>query len=211
MQQNKSSAFGVSYKETIACHYQENKMQKYKKIIKGNALFLDRDGVVNVRIDGGYVRTPDELVFLPGAIEAIARLSAHYSHIFIVTNQQGIGKGLMTEDDLALVHRKITDAVDSAGGKIEHIYHCPSRKEAHDFCRKPNIGMALKARRDYPDVVLKKSVMIGDAASDMLFGRRSGMQTILVGEWPEIARQHPSLVDFSFPTLADAAKAICEE
>ena len=180
-------------------------MQKYEKIRIGNALFLDRDGVINRRIDGGYVRTPDELELLPGVAEAIAQLSACYSRIFIVTNQQGIGKGLMSEADLSAVHRKLTDAVTAAGGRIDRIYHCPSRKEAHDFRRKPNIGMALQARRDYPDINLHRSVMIGDAVTDMLFGRRCGMQTILVGEWPEIATKQPYLIDYHFPTLAEAA------
>lgn len=183
-------------------------MQKYEKIRIGNALFLDRDGVINQRIDGGYVRTPDQLLLLPGAAEAIAQLSALYSRLFIVTNQQGIGKGLMSEADLSAVHRKLIDAVTKAGGRIDRIYHCPSRKEAHDFRRKPNIGMALEARRDYPDISLRRSVMIGDAATDMLFGRRCGMQTILVGEWPDIATTHATLVDYRFPTLAEAAQAI---
>lgn len=185
-------------------------MQKYEKIIKADALFLDRDGVINVRIYGGYVRTPDELVFLPGAIDAISLFSKHFDHIFVVTNQQGIGKGLMSEDDLEAVHKKLIDAVAHAGGHITRIYHCPSRKEAHDFCRKPNIGMALQAHRDYPEINLKNSVMIGDAVTDMLFGRRSGMHTVLVGEWPEIAHQQPHLVDYRFPALADAAEAICK-
>ncbi|MBR1516799.1 MAG: HAD family hydrolase [Bacteroidales bacterium] len=183
-------------------------MQKYKKIIKGNALFLDRDGVINVRIDGGYVRRPEELVFLPGAITAIARLTKHYRHIFVVTNQQGIGKGLMTASELDEVHRKLTDAVAAAGGHIEQIYYCGSRAEAHDFRRKPNIGMALLARKAYPDINLKESVMVGDAVTDMMFGRRCGMQTVLVGEWGEIAQQQPHLVDFRFDTLADFANAV---
>ena len=169
---------------------------------------MDRDGVINRRIEGGYVRTPEELEFLPGAIDAVASLSNYFSHVFVVTNQQGIGKGLMSEDDLSAVHHKLISSVAAAGGRIDRIYHCPSRKEAHDFRRKPNIGMALQARHDYPGINLKESVMIGDAVTDMLFGRRCGMQTILVGEWPEIARHNASLVDYCFSSLCHAAQAI---
>lgn len=183
-------------------------MQKYEKIRIGEALFLDRDGVINRRIDGGYVSTPDELELLPHATESIARLSHFFRHIFVVTNQQGIGKGLMSEDDLLAVHAKMTAAIEQAGGRLDHIYHCPALKEAHNFCRKPNIGMALQARRDHPGLRLKDCVMIGDAVTDMMFGRRCGMQTILVGEWSEIATQQPQLVDFFFPSLLEVAEAV---
>ena len=72
--------------------------------------------------------------------------------------------------------------------------------------RKPSIGMALQARRDFPDVVLKQSVMVGDTASDMLFGRRAGMTTVLVGDEPEIGRKTPHLVDYYYPDLLSYAK-----
>jgi len=183
-------------------------MQKYEKIRIGEALFLDRDGVINRRIDGGYVSKPEELEMLPHSAESIARLSKHFRYIFVVTNQQGIGKGLMSETDLAAIHAKMVSEIEKAGGRIDKIYHCPSLKEAHDFLRKPNIGMALNARHDYPNLRLKSCVMIGDAATDMMFGRRAGMQTILVGEWPEIAQQNPTLVDFYFPTLHEVAEAV---
>ena len=172
------------------------------------SLFLDRDGVINRRIIDGYVTRRDDFVIIDGVLEAISVFARTFDHIFMVTNQQGIGKGLMTEDDLADIHGWFLQQVEAAGGRIDRIYHCPTLKSEHSFMRKPSIGMALQARRDYPDVVLKQSVMVGDTASDMLFGRRAGMTTVIVGDEPEIGRKHPHLVDYCYPDLLAYAKSL---
>ena len=169
------------------------------------SLFLDRDGVLNRRIVDSYVTRPEDFDILPGVLEAIALMSKVFKHIFIVTNQQGIGKGLMSEADLKAIHDAFVAQVEQAGGRIDRIYHCPALKEEHSFCRKPSIGMAIKARHDYPDIRLKDCVMVGDMAGDMLFGRRAGMTTVLVGSEVHVAREHPELVDFYYPTLLDYA------
>lgn len=174
------------------------------RITEHTALFLDRDGVLNVLRQDDYVKRPDELEILPGVKEAMGLLKERFSHTFIVTNQQGVSKGLMTEEDLHAVHKKLIDEI----GEIDHIYYCTERQSAHSFNRKPNIGMALQARRDYPDIRLKESVMVGDSASDMLFGRRCGMKTVLIGETNDIALKHPNLVDYHYPTLLDFAEDI---
>lgn len=168
-------------------------------------LFLDRDGVLNERIVGGYVSQPEEFVVLPGVLEAMKLFANRFEHIFIVTNQQGIGKGLMTENDLQQVHDIFLQQVAAAGGRVDRIYHCPALKSEHSFLRKPSIGMAVKARHDYPGLRLKESVMVGDTMSDMLFGRRAGMTTVMVGEERDKAKSHPHLVDFAYPTLYDFA------
>ena len=167
-------------------------------------MFLDRDGVLNRLRRDDYVKCPDELEVLPGVKEAMDVLRQRFAHVFIVTNQQGVRKGLMTEEDLAAVHRKLIEEI----GFIDHIYYCPELQSAHSFNRKPNIGMALQARRDYPDIRLKESVMVGDSASDMLFGRRAGMTTVLIGESNSIAIEHPNLVDYHYPTLMEFARNI---
>ena len=174
------------------------------KITEHTALFLDRDGVLNELRRDDYVKSPAELRVLPGVKEAIELLRGQFSHIFIVTNQQGIGKGLMTEADLAAIHSKLIEEI----GPVDRIYHCPALKSDHSFNRKPNIGMALQARRDWPDVRLKECVMAGDTASDMLFGRRAGMTTVLIDETTDVARSHPTLVDYCYPTLLEFAKAV---
>lgn len=172
------------------------------------SLFLDRDGVINRRIIDGYVTRREYFILIDGVLEAISIFTRNFDHIFMVTNQQGIGKGLMTEDDLADIHGWFLKQVESTGGRIDRIYHCPALKSAHSFMRKPSIGMALQARRDFPDVVLKQSVMVGDTASDMLFGRRAGMTTVLVGDEPEIGRKTPHLVDYCYPDLLSYAKTL---
>ncbi len=166
------------------------------------ALFLDRDGVLNTLRRNDYVKSPDELEVLPGVPEAMALLRQQFGRIFIVTNQQGIGKGLMTEDDLDVIHAKLLAAI----GSVDHIYHCPELERVHSFRRKPNIGMALQARHDFPDIKLKESVMIGDSRTDMLFGRRCGMTTVLVGDNSDVALSDPYLVDFRYASLLDAAQ-----
>ena len=166
------------------------------------ALFLDRDGVLNTLRRNDYVKSPDELEVLPGVPEAMALLRQQFGRIFIVTNQQGIGKGLMTEDDLDAIHAKLLATI----GPVDRIYHCPELERAHSFRRKPNIGMALQARHDFPDIKLKESVMIGDSRTDMLFGRRCGMTTVLVGDNSDVALSDPYLVDFRYASLLDAAQ-----
>lgn len=169
------------------------------------ALFLDRDGVLNVLRHNDYVKNADELELLPGVSEAIAILKRHFDILIVVTNQQGIGKGLMTEADLANIHTKLQQAVD---GAIGHIYHCPELESAHSFNRKPNIGMALQAKHDYPEIRLKDCVMVGDSRSDMLFGRRARMTTVLVGDDSDVWLSEPHLVDYRFPTLLDYALSL---
>ena len=172
------------------------------------SLFLDRDGVLNERIVDGYVTRLDDFRIIDGVLEAMALFAKLFDHIFIVTNQQGIGKGLMSEADLAAIHDRFVAEVVKVGGRIDRIYHCPALKSEHSFQRKPSIGMALRARRDFPDVRLHKAVMVGDMPSDMLFGRRAGMTTVLVGPEPQTATQYPHLVDFYFPDLLAYAKSL---
>ena len=139
------------------------------KINRGATLFLDRDGVINKRLVGDYVKKWNDFEFLPGVLDAFATFSSYFDKIFIVTNQQGIGKGLMTEADLQQIHHQMIFEIEKAGGRIDGIYFCPDLKDSHSFMRKPNIGMALKAKKDFPMINFKNSVMVGDSVSDMLF------------------------------------------
>ena len=173
------------------------------KDFSGWSLFLDRDGVINQRIIDGYVTRTEDFILIDGVLEAIKTFSQTFSHIFIVTNQQGIGKGLMTEDDLSLIHNNFIKDVENHDGHIDRIYHCPKLKTEYTFDRKPRIGMALRARKEFPDINLKRSIMVGDSLTDMQFGRNAGMTTVLVGEDHKIAILNPKMVDYYFPTLYD--------
>ena len=172
------------------------------------AIFLDRDGVINERIVDGYVTRVDDFRIIDGVLEAISIFTKKFDHVFMVTNQQGIGKGLMTENDLEAIHAFLLSQVESVGGRIDRIYQCPALKSEHSFMRKPSIGMALRARHEFPDVVLRNSVMVGDTESDMLFGRRAGMTTVLVGDEAEVASRFPNLVDYCYKDLITYARSL---
>lgn len=146
------------------------------------SLFLDRDGVINERIIDGYVRHWDEFQFLPGVKQSLARLSDIFGPIFIVTNQQGIGKGIMTREDLQEIHRRMVSEIEAAGGRISRVYHSPHLAGTNHNFRKPNTGMALQARKDFSNVDLSRSVMVGDSVSDMEFGRNAGMVNVYIGD-----------------------------
>jgi histidinol-phosphate phosphatase family protein len=173
-----------------------------KKVARADdwALFLDRDGVINRRLVGNYVKSWDEFEFLPGVLEAIALFARKFRHIFIITNQQGIGKGLMTEDDLARIHQKMQKEIEKAGGRIDAIYFCPSLAAAKSPRRKPAPGMALEAKKDFPDVDFSKSVMAGDSVSDMEFARNAGMYALFIGsreQYPDADDYYASLKEFA--------------
>ena len=144
------------------------------------ALFLDRDGVINRRLPGEYVKKWEEFEWLPGGLEAIVGLAQKFGRVFVVTNQQGIGKGLMTEEMLARIHASLLEEVAAAGGRIDAVYHCPDLSSHKPNCRKPAPAMALQAKREFPEVDFRRSVMVGDSVSDMQFGQALGMFTVLV-------------------------------
>lgn len=143
-------------------------------------LFLDRDGVINRQIKGDYVRHWDQFEWIPGSQEAIAGLSALFGWVFIATNQQGVGKGLMTGEAVEEIHDRLIQGVERAGGRIDRIYYCPALVQANAPCRKPEIGMALQAQMDFPGVDLRHSIMVGDSETDIGFGRKAGMKTVLI-------------------------------
>ena len=143
------------------------------------AVFLDRDGVIN-RDSPDYVTAWDEFEFLPGSLAAIAALSAAAIDVIIVTNQSALARGLMTPDTLADIHRRLTSAVAERGGRIRAILHCPHHPDDLCGCRKPAPGMILQAQARF-GLDLKRSVMIGDRATDVACGRQAGCGgTILV-------------------------------
>lgn len=141
-------------------------------------LFLDRDGVLNRRLVGDYVQRPADFEWLPGVLRALQVLRKRFARMVIVTNQQGIGKGLMSEGDLSRVHDRLQTDAAAFGVGFDGIYHCPALAIDRDPCRKPGPGMALQARRDYPEIDFARSVMVGDSPSDVGFGESLGMYTV---------------------------------
>jgi histidinol-phosphate phosphatase family protein len=145
-------------------------------------LFLDRDGVINVRPLNDYVRRLSDFTFLEGVEEALSILSGYFRHIFVVTNQQGVGKGLMSRQSLDEIHNFMINRIEQAGGLITRIYVCTELEHIAGNCRKPAPQMAFLAQKDYPDIDFSCSVMIGDTLSDMQFGRNAGMHTVYVNQ-----------------------------
>lgn len=143
-------------------------------------LFLDRDGVINTWRPDDYVKNENEFEWIEGSKEAIKTLSKLFDRVLVVTNQQGIGKGLMTEYDLEKIHWKMQNELEAVGGRIDRIYYCPYLAEQKPKCRKPDIGMALQAKEDFPEILFDKSIIVGDSKSDIEFGKKLGMCTIRV-------------------------------
>ena len=139
-----------------------------------DTLLLDRDGTINVHLVGDYVKRWEEFEFIPGALEAMPRLAQHFKHIFIVTNQRGVGKGLMTEADLVDIHKHMVEEIEKNGGRIDGVYYCTSLTE-EDVRRKPNRGMWEDIHQDYPEVAAERTLMVGDGDVDLDFARNCGI------------------------------------
>lgn len=177
------------------------------KIDKSWTLFIDRDGVVNPEKKEDYIRNKDEFSFYNGVKDSFHQFSNKFGKIILVSNQRGIGKGLMTEADLTEIHQYMISEIENAGGRIDRIYYCTSTDNKHPD-RKPNPGMAFHAKRDFPEIDLTRSIIIGNKSSDMLFGRNAGMYTVFAATTnPDTPFPHPD-IDLRFDSLADFARAL---
>lgn len=167
-------------------------------------LFLDRDGVFNRKIEGDYVRNIQQLQILEGVLIAIPLFNQLFKRVVMVTNQQGIGKQLMTTSDMATISQHLQQKIQQTGGHIDAIYYCPHLAELNCNCRKPQTGMAQQAQLDFPEIRFNQSIMVGDSISDMEFGRRLGMKTVFLTN-DEIFSPHP-FIDVHFNTLIEFAE-----
>lgn len=178
-----------------------------RKINKDWTLFLDRDGVINFEKEDDYVRNWEEFRFYPGVLKAINILSKKFGRMIIVSNQRGVGRGLMTENDLGNIHHKLRQEIESEEGHIDAIYYCTS-VDSRDPNRKPNPGMALQAKKDIPGINFSKSIIAGNKPSDMLFGQYAGMYTVFIASThPETPFPGPD-IDERFNSLLEFAEAL---
>lgn len=173
-------------------------------------IFLDRDGVINHDKDNDYIRHVGEFVMYENTLNALHTLSQLFHRVVIVTNQKGVGRGLMTLEDLHGIHDFLLEEVRKVGGRIDRIYFC-SDIDNDSPNRKPNPGMAFQAREEFPDIDLSKSMVAGNRLSDMEFGRNAGMHTVF------IATTHPEVpfpderIDARFDSLVAFAAACRRE
>ena len=145
-----------------------------------DTLFLDRDGVINLKLDGEYVKNIDQFKFISGVKDSISKLSKIFKRILIVTNQQGIAKGIMSDKDLCVLHEYMLCELKKNGGVIDKIYYCPHLSSENCNCRKPNPGMIEQAMIDFPEIKLSQSYLIGDSYTDIQAGNKMGLTSVKV-------------------------------
>jgi histidinol-phosphate phosphatase family protein len=182
-------------------------MLNLKNISTDWTLFLDRDGVINEEKLGEYILHWDHFIFSKGVLQVFKKLSDSFGRVIIVTNQKGVGKGLMTQAALDTIHYEMQREVEIVSGRIDRIYACTDLDNESPM-RKPNHGMAMQAKNDFPEIDFSRSIMVGNKLSDMQFGRASGMYTIFVATTnPETAFPHPD-IDLRFHSLSQFAAAL---
>ena len=145
-------------------------------------VILDRDGVLNRKPPRAhYVRTWEEFHWLPGAQRALQLLHEDGYRIVVVSNQAGVGRGIMTEPELGAIHAKMREEAASAGGKIDAIYYCPHDWDAGCECRKPEPGMLYQAQRDF-NLDLSRTTFVGDDDRDGEAADRAGCPFVKISE-----------------------------
>lgn len=165
-------------------------------------LFLDRDGVINKKRDNDYVKSIDEFEFLPNVKETISKLNQKFGRLIVVTNQQCIGKEIISESDLESIHDHMSMEINNEGGSITAIYYAPHLVSENSIYRKPGAGMADQAKQDFPEIDFSKCIMIGDSISDMEFGKRKGMITIGIG------LNNSNLIDYNVDSFEEVLNLI---
>ncbi|MFZ4058490.1 MAG: D-glycero-alpha-D-manno-heptose-1,7-bisphosphate 7-phosphatase [Ferruginibacter sp.] len=168
-------------------------------------LFLDRDGVINHEIPNDYVHQWKDFVFYEGVPESIVKLSKIFKYVIVITNQRGVGRGITKEENLIDIHQHLQATISKAGGKIDQIYYCTAVEASHPN-RKPNSGMGLQAKLDYPDIDFSKTIMVGNSMSDMEFGKNIGAYTVFLKTTKPHTDLTSPLIDQSFSTLTAFAQ-----
>lgn len=161
---------------------------------KAKAVFLDRDGVINRKLEKDFVKEWREFRFIRGAKKGVRLLKESGFLVVVLTNQRCISKGSGTLDKLAEIHARMTGEIILRGGNIDALYFCPHGVDEGCDCRKPRPGMVLKAVRDFKSrgvsIDLGGSFLVGDEEKDMIAGRRAGLRTVKIGEPHRLADGH---------------------
>ena len=178
-----------------------------KNIDKSWTLFIDRDGVFNPEKEDDYIRNLSEFIFYNGVVENFKKINNRFGKVLLVSNQRGIGKGLMSLAALHVIEAYLHSELEAAGGHIDKYYYC-THAENHHPDRKPNPGMIYHALADFPEINLDKAIMIGNKPTDMLFARNGGIYSIYIATTnPETPFPHPD-IDLRFPSLVDFANSL---
>lgn len=151
---------------------------------KRRAVFLDRDGTINVEVD--YLSKREDFVLIEGAAEAIKLLNDAGFLVVVVTNQSGVARGYFTEDDVMAVNDKMLFDLNVVGAFVDAVYYCPHHPdfggEEYDIdcnCRKPKVGMVVKAQEEF-EIDINESFVVGDHKGDIELGKNAGARTVHV-------------------------------
>ena len=162
--------------------------------MKRKAIFFDRDGIVNYRPVGEYIKSIEEFRFLPDFLDFFAEIKKKGYLAILISNQQGVGKGLMSEDDLAFLDEYMqNELMLRLGVNFDDTYYCTALAEENSPRRKPEPGMLLEAINNW-NIAPAESWMVGDSINDIVAGKKAGVKTILVTNEELSAEVEPDIV-----------------
>lgn len=170
-------------------------MNKNKSNKPFNTLFLDRDGVINVRNFDGYITSTEDFKFKSNVIEGLQVLSPLFDRIIVITNQQCIAKNILSKSNLDAIHRYMLHMLEINDIHIAAIFVAENLKGADNDRRKPLSAMGFEAKTHYPDIDFKNSWMVGDTDSDIQFGMNLGMYTAAIKSNERLTLSPTLLVD----------------
>lgn len=170
-----------------------------------NAIFLDRDGVINRKApEGSYIVRWEDFHFLPGIVEAVAEINSADFQVIVITNQRCVAKGLISRTDLDILHQRMSDFLAKRGARIDAIYCCPHEVDVHCRCRKPAPGMLLDAANDH-HLELAGSWIIGDSEIDIQAGRSAGCKTALLQDVNGTISKGSPIADYGADLIGNSA------
>lgn len=171
-------------------------------------LFLDRDGVINTELPGDYVKSWNEFVFEPGVFNALNLLNKWFGRLIVVTNQRGVGIGVMSRTDLDQIHERMCAELAAHGIRIDAIY-CATAADRSDIMRKPNPSMGQQALASFPDMDIPSSWIAGNSESDIHFGKNLGLKTVFIDDKGQFTNSKTAFgSDCVYLTLLDWALAV---
>jgi len=156
--------------------------------MKNKAVFIDRDGTINV--DVHYLDDPDDFEMYKGVGEGVKKLKENGFKIIVITNQSGIARGYFTEEQLSKIHKRLKQEIQKFDVVLDGIYYCPHHPDDNCNCRKPNTGLFIDAINEH-NIDVKKSFMLGDKILDIGAGKKIGARTVLIPE-PHIRKEYLS-------------------
>lgn len=182
-------------------------LENKPEIDKSWTLFLDRDGVINIESVGSYITSWSEFKFHEGVLDALRQLGSKFGKIVVVSNQRGVGRGIMSMEALREINVNMKAVIEDHGGRIDKIYAATAVTD-EDRNRKPNTGMGLQAQEDFPSIDFRRSVIVGNALSDMEFGKRLSMHTVFLTTKHEPFSLPHDLIDEQYASLLHWANTL---